>query len=92
MTDTHATAFYRSKAKVFPSDYWYGAQYDIAIEGARQTIDALESLVGDMRDRGVKGDVTRDKLDDLDARIDMVDDMIDGLKIVCEFEFEKLDG
>ena len=86
MNNTQATA-----TGLYSSDYTFGMQYDDAIKGAHKTLRELTALKDDMRDRGAPNP-TRDELDDLDARVDMVDDMIDNLKIVCEFEFERLDS
>ena len=87
----NATATTARPAWMAGSDYTFGAQYDDAIQGAHKTLQELTALKDDMRDRGAPNP-TRDELDDLDARVDMVDDMIDNLNIVCEFEFERLDS
>jgi hypothetical protein len=73
------------------SNHGFGAQYDDAIQGAHKTLQELTALQGDMLDRGAPGDPTRDELDDLEARVEMVSDMIDRLQEVCDFAWEALD-
>jgi len=73
------------------SNYGFGAQYDDAIQGAHKTLRELTALKGDMRDRGGSDDPTHDEMEDLDARVEMVSDMIDRLQEVCDFAWEALD-